>query len=87
MERLKKEIRKKQDHLTGLNLNDQNLMKAINCPVIPVAGYVMNVFNLGKCDLDGLDMTVKSIMDRRKIMEDNQAMRDYIQRETKVAEG
>ena len=86
MERLKKEIRKKLDHLTGLNLNDQNLMKAINCPVIPVTGYVMNVFNLGKCDLDGLDMTVKSIMDRRKIMEDNQAMRDYIQRETKVAE-
>ena len=86
MERLKKEIRKKLDHLTGLNLNDQNLMKAINCPVIPVTGYVMNVFNLGKCDLDGLDMTVKSIMDRRKIMEDNQAMRDYIQREMKVAE-
>ena len=30
MERVKKEIRR-LDHLTGLNLNDKNLMKAINC--------------------------------------------------------
>ena len=29
MERVKKEIRKRLDHLTGLNLNDKNLMKAI----------------------------------------------------------
>ena len=86
MERLKKEIRKNLNYLTGLNLNDQNTMKAINCRVIPVAGYLMNVCNLGKCDLNGLDMIVKSITDRRKIMKDNQAMRDYIQRITKVAE-
>ena len=31
MERVKTEIRKRLDHLTGLNLNDKNLMKAINC--------------------------------------------------------
>ena len=31
MERVKKGIRKSLDHLTGLNLNDKNLMKAINC--------------------------------------------------------
>ena len=37
MERVKKEIRKRLDHLVGLNLNYQNLMKAINCRVIPVA--------------------------------------------------
>ena len=37
-ERVKKEIRKRLDHLTGLTSNDKNLMKAINCPVIPVAG-------------------------------------------------
>ena len=30
MERVKKEIRKRLNHLTSLNLNDQNLMKAIN---------------------------------------------------------
>ena len=30
IERIKKEIRKRQD-LTGLNLNDKKLMKAFNC--------------------------------------------------------
>ena len=45
MERVKKEITKRPDHLTGLNLNDKNLIKAINCGVIiiPVAGYIINV--------------------------------------------
>ena len=31
IERAKKEITKRLDHLTVLNLNDKNLMKAINC--------------------------------------------------------
>ena len=64
MERVKKEIRRRLDHLTGLNLNDKNLMKAINCRVIPVAGYVINICNLGKGDLDELDMIVKSVLRR-----------------------
>ena len=48
----------------GPNVNDQHLMKAINCQVIPVAGYVMKVFNLGKDDLDELEMIVKSALQR-----------------------
>ena len=66
MERVKKEIGKRLDHLTGLNLNNKNLTKAINCRVIPVAGSVMNVCNLGKGDLDKLDMTVKSVLRRER---------------------
>ena len=62
MERVKTEIRRRLDHLTRLNLNDKNLMKAIICQVIPVAGYVMDVCNLGKTDLEKLDMTVKSLL-------------------------
>ena len=62
MERVKTEIRRRLDHLTRLNLNDKNLMKAINCQVIPVAGYVMDVCNLGKSDLEKLDMTLKSVL-------------------------
>ena len=58
MERVKKEIRKRLDHLTTLNLNDVNLMKAINCQLIPVADQVMNVCNLGKGDLDKLNVIV-----------------------------
>ena len=64
MERVKKEIRKRLDHLTSLNLNDQNLMKAINSRVIPVAGYVMNVCHLGKNELDELDKLVKNVLRR-----------------------
>ena len=64
MERVKKEIRKRLDHLTSLNLNDQNLMKAINCRAIPVAGHVMNVCNLGKGELEELDKIVKSVLRR-----------------------
>ena len=58
MERVTKEIRKMVDHLTGLNLNDLNLMKAINCQVLPVTGLAMNVCNLGKDDLEELDVMV-----------------------------
>ena len=63
MERETKKIRR-LDHLTRLNLNDENLMKAINSRVIPAADYVMNVCNLRKGDLDELDMTVKSVLRR-----------------------
>ena len=58
-------------------------MKAINCRVIPVAGYVINVWNLGKGDLEE---QLKLYYGEKDFMEDNQMMRDYIQRETKVTE-
>ena len=64
MERVKNKIMRRLDHLMGLHLNDQNLMKAINCCVIPLAGYVMNVCNLGKGELDELDNIVKSALRR-----------------------
>ena len=73
-------------YLTGLNLNDKILIKTISCLVIPVAGYVKNVCNLGEGDLDKLDMTVKIVLRSEDFMEDNQAMRNYIQKETKVVE-
>ena len=60
--KIKKEIRKRLDHLTELNLDDQNLMKAINCRVIPVAGYVMNVCHLEKGELEELNMMVKNAL-------------------------
>ena len=58
-------------------------MKAINCRVVPVAGYVINVCNLGKGDLEE---QLKLYYGEKDFMEDNQMMRDYIQRETKVTE-
>ena len=64
MEKVKKEITRRLDHLTRLNLNDKKLMKAINCRVIHVAGYEMNICNLRKGVLDELDMKVKSVLRR-----------------------
>ena len=62
MERVKKEVKRRTEQLVSLNLNDENLMKAINCRVIPVAGYIMNVCNLRKGDLEQLDKSVKAIL-------------------------
>ena len=50
--RVKKEIKKRTEHLIKLYLNDKNLMKAINCRVIPVAGYIMNVCMIRKGELE-----------------------------------
>ena len=48
MQRVKKAIAKRLEQLIEVNLNDENLVKAINSRVVPVAGYVMNVCNLRK---------------------------------------
>ena len=42
--------------LTQLELYDTNLVRAVNCRVIPVAGYVMNVCISSKEDLVELDI-------------------------------
>ena len=41
-------------------------MKAINYRVISVGGYVMNVCNLGKSNLNKLDMIGKSVLRRER---------------------
>ena len=43
MGELKNELKKRLDNLMELNLNEQNLMKVINCHLISVLGYVMHV--------------------------------------------
>lgn len=62
MKRVKKEMRRRLDHLTGFNLNVKNLIKATNCRVMTAAGYAMNVCNLGKGYLYELDLTMKSVL-------------------------
>ena len=66
LERVKKEIKKCTEHLVKLHLNDKNLMKAINCRVIPVAGYIMNVCVIRKGELEELNKIVKDILRERK---------------------
>ena len=47
-EESKKETKIRLEHIMKTSLTDENLVKAINCGVIPVAGYIMNVCNLSK---------------------------------------
>ena len=78
MERVKKEIGKRLEHLTELTLNDQN------CRVLPVAGYVMNVCHLGKEELDKI---VRNGLRNNGSHEDSQVMKGCTQRETTVEGG
>ena len=49
-----------------MNRYDGNLIKAINCRVILVAAYVMNVCNLQKQDIEELDKNIKLILRQEK---------------------
>ena len=62
MERVKIEMEKRLEQLVKMNLNDRNLIKAINCRVVPVAGYIMNVCNLRKGEIEELDKLVKKVL-------------------------
>ena len=59
LKKVKKEIKKRTEHLVKLYLNDKNLMKAINCRVIPVTGCIINVRLIRKGELKKM---VKDIM-------------------------
>ena len=48
--------------LIMFNLNDTNLMKAINFRSVTVAGYMMNVCIMTRNGLEKLDKTVKNIL-------------------------
>ena len=86
LEKVKKEIKKSAEQLVKLDLNDKNLMKAINCRVIPVAGYIMNVCVTRKGELVELDKMVKDILQEENPKEDRQAMNGYTWDEKNVEE-
>jgi hypothetical protein len=65
--RLKDVIRKRTEELVGLELYDKHLIKAINCRVIPVAGYIMNICKFSNEDLDELDKIVKRVLRDNKM--------------------
>ena len=62
MERVKKEIKITLEQIMKTRMNDENLVKTINCRVIPVAGYIMNVCNLSKSDINELDKIVGCVL-------------------------
>ena len=62
IKRIKEEMRRRLKTLVQLELYDKNLIKAINCRVIPVATYAMNVCQFTKQELYELDMLVKDTL-------------------------
>ena len=61
-------MRKRLESLVELELYDKNLMRAINCRVIPVAAYAMNVCQFTQKELYDLDMLVKDILRKRGML-------------------
>ena len=67
LERVKREMVKRMESLNHLELYDKNLVGAVNCRVIPVAGYVINICRFSKDDLVELDMVVKRKLGEEKM--------------------
>ena len=57
--RVKGEVNKRVKMLTNTELNDVNLVRAINTKVIPVAAYPMNVCKFNGGELKELDQVIK----------------------------
>ena len=64
MLRIRKEMKKRLENLVYLEVYHKNFMKIINCIVLPVAGYAMNVCQFTQKELYDLDMLVKEIQCR-----------------------
>ena len=81
-ERVKEELLKRVKMIANTELNDANLIKAINMNIIPVAVYAMNIcrFNVG--ELKELDQTIKREL-RGKSMLGKQAYNErlYLKKE------
>ena len=58
-ERVKEEMAKRMKIIVKTALNDENLIKAINIKVIPVATYMMNICKLNVRELKELDQIIK----------------------------
>ena len=58
-ERVKGKVNKRVKTLTNTELNDVNLVRAINTKVIPVAAYSMNVCKFTDGELKELDQVIK----------------------------
>lgn len=51
-------MQKRTEQLAKLKINDTNLMKAINCRVVPAMGHAINVCLTTKYDSEKLDKIV-----------------------------
>ena len=91
-EKVKKEVSKRVKKIANTELNNANLVKAINMKVVPVAAYAMNICRFNVCELKELNKTIKREL-RGKDMLGKQARDEqlYLERKrrkrTEVTEG
>ena len=67
-EQVKGEVNKRVKMLTNTELNDVNLVRAINTKVIPVAAYPMNVCKFTDGELKELDQVIKRELRSKNIL-------------------
>ena len=65
---MKEEISGRMNIITRTELNDKNLVKAINTKVIPVAAYPMNVCEFTLSELIELDQVAKRDLRKNKML-------------------
>ena len=81
-ERVKNEVKKRTKMLVETELNDANLIRAINEKVIPVAAYPMNVCQFNKGELMELDQVVqRELRSRNMLGRQESDERLYLKRE------
>ena len=76
-ERIKSEISKRVKLLTKTELNDANLVQAINRKVIPVAAYALNVCKFSASELNELDHVINRELRQKNMLEGRRATKDY----------
>lgn len=66
--RVKEEVLKRTKLLVNTELNDANLIKAINIKVIPVAAYAMNICKFSTAEIKELDQIVKKQLRKKRLL-------------------
>ena len=80
--RVMKELEKRVGELVEHELNDCNLVKALNTRALPVVSYVMNICHFGEGDLNELDQIVKrKLREKRMLGRQGSDERLYMRRE------
>ena len=67
-ERVKAEVSKRVRMLVDTELNDANLISAINAKVIPVASYPMNICKFSSGELNQLDQVIKKELHAKNML-------------------
>ena len=67
--RINEEISGRMNIIARTELNDKNLLKAINTKVIPAVSYPMNVCKFTKFELTELDQVIKRDSRRKRCYE------------------